>query len=150
ASAARTRARAARAARFSGRTSSSAAPTMTTSAPPSSTARAGSRASTPTCRCCSTRSRATRRSSTPRRSSSPVDALEFPYPESFDRQLGDRVIKRLKSPREPGARRSLQAREVSVGRDVAAELRALGEERILVLDGAWGVLLQGSGIGEEE
>jgi 5-methyltetrahydrofolate--homocysteine methyltransferase len=35
-------------------------------------------------------------------------------------------------------------------RDVAAEIRSLAEERILVLDGAWGVLLQGSGLTEDE
>jgi 5-methyltetrahydrofolate--homocysteine methyltransferase len=35
-------------------------------------------------------------------------------------------------------------------RDVAAEIRRLAEERILVLDGAWGVLLQGSGLTEDE
>jgi 5-methyltetrahydrofolate--homocysteine methyltransferase len=35
-------------------------------------------------------------------------------------------------------------------RDVAAEIRKLAEERILVLDGAWGVLLQGRGLSEEE
>ena len=35
-------------------------------------------------------------------------------------------------------------------RDVATEIRAIARERILVLDGAWGVLLQGRGITEEE
>src|SRR5215217_1122246 len=35
-------------------------------------------------------------------------------------------------------------------RDVAAEIASLSEERILVLDGAWGVLLQSSGLTEEE
>src|SRR5436190_2609944 len=34
--------------------------------------------------------------------------------------------------------------------NVAAQLRSLAEQRILVLDGAWGVLLQGSGLTEEE
>src|SRR3954470_16054560 len=35
-------------------------------------------------------------------------------------------------------------------RDVATELRQIARERILVLDGAWGVLLQGRGLTEEE
>src|SRR3954453_19768481 len=35
-------------------------------------------------------------------------------------------------------------------RDVANEIRGIARERILVLDGAWGVLLQGRGIAEEE
>src|SRR6186713_110934 len=34
--------------------------------------------------------------------------------------------------------------------DAAARLRALLDERIVVLDGAWGVLLQGRGLTEEE
>src|SRR5471030_44113 len=33
-------------------------------------------------------------------------------------------------------------------RDFASELRSIAEERILVLDGAWGVLLQGRGLDE--
>ena len=33
-----------------------------------------------------------------------------------------------------------------MARDVASEIRAIAEERILVLDGAWGVLLQGRGL----
>ncbi len=37
-----------------------------------------------------------------------------------------------------------------MARDVAAEIRKLAEERILVLDGAWGVLLQGRGLSEAE
>src|ERR1700722_11819079 len=32
------------------------------------------------------------------------------------------------------------------GRDVAAEIREIAEERILVLDGAWGTMLQGAGL----
>src|SRR4051794_24936437 len=35
-------------------------------------------------------------------------------------------------------------------RDVATEIRQIAQERILVLDGAWGVLLQGRGLTEEE
>ena len=35
-------------------------------------------------------------------------------------------------------------------RDVAADIRRIAEERILVLDGAWGVLLQGRGLTEED
>ena len=37
-----------------------------------------------------------------------------------------------------------------MARDVAEEIRKLAEERILVLDGAWGVLLQGRGLSEAE
>jgi 5-methyltetrahydrofolate--homocysteine methyltransferase len=37
-----------------------------------------------------------------------------------------------------------------VARDVAAEIRKAAEERILVLDGAWGVLLQNRGLTEED
>jgi 5-methyltetrahydrofolate--homocysteine methyltransferase len=40
--------------------------------------------------------------------------------------------------------------EDGVARDVAAEIRRLAEERILVLDGAWGVLLQSSGLKEAD
>ena len=35
---------------------------------------------------------------------------------------------------------------MTTARDVAAEIRKLAEERILVLDGAWGVLLQNRGL----
>ncbi|HEV8105073.1 MAG TPA: homocysteine S-methyltransferase family protein, partial [Gaiellaceae bacterium] len=35
-------------------------------------------------------------------------------------------------------------------RDVAAHIREAAEERILVLDGAWGVLLQSSGLSEQD
>jgi len=35
-------------------------------------------------------------------------------------------------------------------RDVAAHIRRAAEERILVLDGAWGVLLQSSGLSEQD
>ena len=35
-------------------------------------------------------------------------------------------------------------------RDVAAEIRSLARERILVLDGAWGVLLQNRGLTEAD
>src|SRR5881296_109021 len=35
-------------------------------------------------------------------------------------------------------------------RDVANDIRALAAERILVLDGAWGVLLQNRGLTEED
>ena len=34
--------------------------------------------------------------------------------------------------------------------EAETRLRALLDERILVLDGAWGVLLQGRGLGEED
>ena len=37
-----------------------------------------------------------------------------------------------------------------MARDVAAEIRKLAEERILVLDGAWGVLLQNRGLSEAD
>ena len=37
-----------------------------------------------------------------------------------------------------------------MARDVAGEIRRLAEERILVLDGAWGVLLQGRGLSEAD
>ncbi|MFZ1878580.1 MAG: methionine synthase [Gaiellaceae bacterium] len=37
-----------------------------------------------------------------------------------------------------------------MARDIAAEIRKLAEERILVLDGAWGVLLQGRGLSEAD
>jgi 5-methyltetrahydrofolate--homocysteine methyltransferase len=37
-----------------------------------------------------------------------------------------------------------------MARDTAAEIRKLAEERILVLDGAWGVLLQGRGLSEAD
>src|SRR5579859_7864815 len=35
-------------------------------------------------------------------------------------------------------------------RDVAADIRRIASERILVLDGAWGVLLQNRGLTEED
>src|SRR3954454_11493597 len=35
-------------------------------------------------------------------------------------------------------------------RNVAADIRAIADERILVLDGAWGVLLQSSGLSEQD
>ena len=38
----------------------------------------------------------------------------------------------------------------TTARDVAAEIRQQAEERILVLDGAWGVLLQSSGLSEAD
>ena len=37
-----------------------------------------------------------------------------------------------------------------MARDVAADIRRIAEERILVLDGAWGVLLQNRGLTEED
>jgi 5-methyltetrahydrofolate--homocysteine methyltransferase len=37
-----------------------------------------------------------------------------------------------------------------MARDVANEIRAIAKERILVLDGAWGVLLQGRGLSEAD
>jgi 5-methyltetrahydrofolate--homocysteine methyltransferase len=37
-----------------------------------------------------------------------------------------------------------------MARETAAEIRRLAEERILVLDGAWGVLLQGRGLSESD
>src|SRR5258706_6984295 len=40
--------------------------------------------------------------------------------------------------------------EVEMARDVAEEIRRLAEERILVLDGAWGVLLQNRGLSEAD
>jgi 5-methyltetrahydrofolate--homocysteine methyltransferase len=35
-------------------------------------------------------------------------------------------------------------------RDAASEIRRLAEDRILVLDGAWGTLIQGAGLGSED
>jgi 5-methyltetrahydrofolate--homocysteine methyltransferase len=40
--------------------------------------------------------------------------------------------------------------QVTTTRNVAAEITKLAQERILVLDGAWGVLLQGRGLSEDE
>ena len=37
-----------------------------------------------------------------------------------------------------------------MARDVASEIRSIAQERILVLDGAWGVLLQGRGLDEAD
>jgi 5-methyltetrahydrofolate--homocysteine methyltransferase len=37
-----------------------------------------------------------------------------------------------------------------MNRDIAAEIREIAQERILVLDGAWGVLLQSSGLSETD
>ena len=37
-----------------------------------------------------------------------------------------------------------------MARDVANEIRTIAKERILVLDGAWGVLLQGRGLSEAD
>src|SRR4051812_50195154 len=37
-----------------------------------------------------------------------------------------------------------------MSRDVAAEISEIAQERILVLDGAWGVLLQSSGLSEAD
>src|SRR6478735_2498544 len=37
-----------------------------------------------------------------------------------------------------------------MNRDIAAEIREIAQERILVLDGAWGVLLQSSGLSEHD
>src|SRR6478672_11841824 len=37
-----------------------------------------------------------------------------------------------------------------MSRDIAAEIREIAQERILVLDGAWGVLLQSSGLSEAD
>ena len=75
--------------------------------------------------------------------------LAFGYPESFDRQLGDRVTKRLKSPRArvcaPGAG-STGAGD-SAGH--ASTTRSILRERIAVLDGSWGVLIQRELRGEE-
>jgi hypothetical protein len=41
------------------------------------------------------------------------------FPESFERQLGDRVTKRLKSPARALRLEALQAPEVFVGNDAA-------------------------------
>src|SRR4051794_25956068 len=80
-------------------------------------------------------------------------ALGFLNPESFERQLGDRVTKRLKSPRARKCSvlfRQGRTRMATTQRDVATEIRKLAEERILVLDGAWGVLLQNRGLTEDD
>src|SRR5450631_1191502 len=37
-----------------------------------------------------------------------------------------------------------------MAREVVSEIRSIAEERILVLDGAWGVLLQGRGLEERD
>ena len=69
--------------------------------------------------------------------------VPFGYPESFDRQLGDRVTKRLKSPWTPfpGPERDMV--------DARDKLEAILGDRIGVLDGSWGVLIQRDVRGEE-
>src|SRR3954464_2169964 len=73
-----------------------------------------------------------------------VAAVRYPrttHPESFDRQLGDRVNKRLKSPRAwalPGK-----------GRETVQPLEEILKQRIAILDGSWGVLIQREVRGEE-
>jgi hypothetical protein len=83
-----------------------------------------------------------------RASEVPRPLLAFQYPESFDRQLGDRVTKRLKSPRArlcaPGD--STGAGAVS---DTRQRLEAVLRDRVAVLDGSWGVLIQRELRGEE-
>ena len=65
-----------------------------------------------------------------------LEPLQSCYPESFERQLGDRVNKRLKSPaRAPCAASSLGTAVFQQGvrmakRNVAAEIKALAQERI--------------------
>src|SRR6185437_5699349 len=67
-------------------------------------------------------------------------------PESFERQLGDRVNKRLKSPvRTVGG----LFRQRSAMTDRIQHLKRLLDERIVVLDGSWGVLIQRDVRGEE-
>jgi hypothetical protein len=63
-------------------------------------------------------------------------------PESFDRQLGDRVTKRLKSPRRghrSGSRGGRRPSEETV--TATDQLREILDRRIGVLDGSWGVLI---------
>ncbi len=77
--------------------------------------------------------------------------LAFDYPESFDRQLGDRVNKRLKSrEREslPDVLGPLVGSESMVV-GVRDRLEAVLRERIAVLDGSWGVLIQSELRGED-
>ena len=69
------------------------------------------------------------------------------YPESFDRQLGDRVNKRLKRPRARRSRAWL--RQGDQVQDTRERLESILRQRIAVLDGSWGVLLQREVRGEE-
>ena len=77
-------------------------------------------------------------------------------PRGFERQLGDRVNN---TPKEPHALRSTDSRSSSISsgaegemakRDVAAEIRAIARERLLVLDGAWGTLIHGASLTPED
>src|SRR5215831_10914554 len=70
--------------------------------------------------------------------------LRFTYPESFDRQLGDRVNKRLKRPRAP-----LPGLWKETMQDTRERLESILRKRIAVVDGSWGVLLQREVHGEE-
>src|SRR5688572_28623140 len=73
-------------------------------------------------------------------------SLALRHPESFERQLGDRVTKRLKSQRD---RRSALFRHRGGHVSAETELRKLLDERIVVLDCSWGVLIQREVRGEE-
>ncbi len=66
------------------------------------------------------------------------------HPESFERQLGDRVNKRLKS---PAVFRASFGEERDDEPDGTAQGTA--RQRIIVLDGSWGVLIQRQVRGEE-
>src|SRR5690348_16891325 len=74
-----------------------------------------------------------------------VALLRFEHPESFDRQLGDRVNKRLKRPRATRFRAWL-GEQVEHTRE---RLESILRQRIALLDGSWGVLLQREVRGEE-
>src|SRR5262249_10654703 len=66
----------------------------------------------------------------------------------FERQLGDRVTNRLKSQRASRLPTSLGGSRLVT--DVRTQIEQLLAERILVLDGSWGVLSHRRGLCEEE
>src|SRR5205814_6013820 len=68
---------------------------------------------------------------------------------SFERQLGDRVTKRLKSPASGLFRHEVREGVGAVANRIDT-LKRLLDERIVLLDGAWGVLLQQRLRSEEE
>src|SRR5207245_2878082 len=69
-------------------------------------------------------------------------------PESFDRQLGDRVTKRRKRPARQQVRFPLGRTEQGV-HDARTRREAILRDRVAVLDGSWGVLIQRQVRGEE-
>ena len=83
-----------------------------------------------------------------RRSAAHVVSASLRIPESFERQLGDRVTKRLKSLASLRLPISLGGNRIV--KDIRAQLEQLLADRIMVLDGAWGVLIHRRGLSEEE